>query len=142
MNYSCLPDNKLMTNEELKCRNINTLQEDLLSLDVQMYTVLEEKLRLCVGNFTCQQLLIQTHTHTPNGEELLTAAQEEVVSLMMCMMSLLFGYQDSSQHDKLELSKKRLKLREPFILKVGDCVQSLIQLLYSLQVCVHLFAFL
>ncbi|XP_046732562.1 rho guanine nucleotide exchange factor 28-like isoform X4 [Silurus meridionalis] len=131
-----LPDNKLMTNEELKCRNINTLQEDLLSLDVQMYTVLEEKLRLCVGNFTCQQLLIQTHTHTPNGEELLTAAQEEVVSLMMCMMSLLFGYQDSSQHDKLELSKKRLKLREPFILKVGDCVQSLIQLLYSLQAAV------
>ncbi|XP_026767703.1 rho guanine nucleotide exchange factor 28 [Pangasianodon hypophthalmus] len=130
-----LPDNELKNNEEMKCKNINTLQEALFSLDVQVYAVLEEKLRVCVGNLTHQHLLIQTHTHTPRGATLLTAAQAEVVNLLVCVMSLLFGYHDFIQHAE-ELSKKRLKRKEPLILKVVDCVQSLTQILYSLQAAV------
>ncbi|XP_053529669.1 A-kinase anchor protein 13 isoform X2 [Ictalurus punctatus] len=130
-----LPDDELKNNEELKCKNINTLQEALLSLDLQVYAVLEEKLRVCVGPLTHQHLLIQTHTHTPCGATLLTAAQTEVVNLLVCVMSLLFGYHEFIQHAE-ELSKKRLKRKEPLILKVVDCVQSLTQILYSLQAAV------
>ncbi|MCI4391092.1 hypothetical protein PGIGA_G00130340 [Pangasianodon gigas] len=48
------PDNELKNNEEVKCKNINTLQEALFSLDVQVYAVLEEKLRVvdCVQSLT------------------------------------------------------------------------------------------
>ncbi|KAF4076238.1 hypothetical protein AMELA_G00212150 [Ameiurus melas] len=130
-----LPDNELKNNEELKCKNINTLQEALFSLDLQVYAVLEEKLRVCVGPLTHQHLLIQTQTHTPCGVTLLTAAQTEVVNLLVCVMSLLFGYHEFIQHAE-ELSKKRLKRKEPLILKVVDCVQSLTQILYSLQAAV------
>ncbi|MCJ8745341.1 hypothetical protein PDJAM_G00129170 [Pangasius djambal] len=130
-----LPDNELKNNEEVKCKNLNTLQEALFSLDVQVYAVLEEKMRVCVGKVTHQHLLIQTHTHTPRGATLLTAAQAEVVNLLVCVMSLLFGYHDFIQHAE-ELSKKRLKRKEHLILKVVDCVQSLTQILYSLQAAV------
>ncbi|XP_060722630.1 rho guanine nucleotide exchange factor 28-like isoform X1 [Tachysurus vachellii] len=131
-----LPDNAMKNNEEMNYKNIKTLQEALLSLDVQVYAVLEEKLRVCVGTVTHQHLLIQTHTHTPCGT-LLTAAQAEVLNLLVCMMSLLFGYQDFVQHAK-DLSKKHLKQKEPLIPKVVDCVRSLTQILYSLQAAVIL----
>ncbi|TSK13573.1 A-kinase anchor protein 13 [Bagarius yarrelli] len=99
----------------LTCRTTSgRLREALLSLDVQVYVVLEEKLRVCVGTLTHQHLLIQTHTPTPCGATLLTAAQAEGI----------------------ELSKKCLKRKEPLILKVVECVQSLTQLLYSLQAAV------
>ncbi|KAK3534810.1 hypothetical protein QTP86_026081 [Hemibagrus guttatus] len=131
-----LPDNELKNNDELKCKNMKSLQvEALLSLDVQVYAVLEEKLRVCVGTLTHQHLLIQTHTHTPSGSTLLTAAQAEVVNLLVCMTSLLFGYHNFIQHVE-ELSKKCLKQKEPLILKVVDCVRSLTQILYSLQAAV------
>ncbi|GAA6090033.1 rho guanine nucleotide exchange factor 28-like isoform X4 [Tachysurus ichikawai] len=132
-----LPDNDLKNNEEMNYKNIKTLQEALLSLDVKVYAVLEEKLRVCVGTVTHQHLLIQTHTHTPCGATLLTAAQAEVVNLLVCMMSLLFGYHEFVQHAK-DLSKKHLKQKEPLILKVVDCVRSLTQILYSLQAAVIL----
>ncbi|XP_058273980.1 rho guanine nucleotide exchange factor 28-like isoform X4 [Hemibagrus wyckioides] len=130
-----LPDNELKNNEELKCKNIKSLQEALLSLDVQVYAALEEKLRVCVGTLTHQHLLIQTHSHTPCGSTLLTAAQAEVLNLLVCMMSLLFGYHNFIQHAE-ELSKKHLKQKEPLILKVVDCVRSLTQIMYSLQAAV------
>ncbi|KAM9439166.1 rho guanine nucleotide exchange factor 28-like [Clarias gariepinus] len=130
-----LPENELKNNDELKCKNINTLQEALVSLDVQVCAVLEEKLRMCVGSLTHQELLVQTHTDTPRGATLLSAAQAEVVNLLVCVMSLLFGYHDVNQCDK-EPSKKRLKRKEHLILKVVDCVQSLMQILYSLQATV------
>ncbi|XP_060761500.1 rho guanine nucleotide exchange factor 28-like isoform X3 [Neoarius graeffei] len=128
-----LPDNELKNNEEVKCKDINTLQEALLSLDVQLYAVLEEKLRMCVWTLTHKHLLIQTHT--PRGATLLTTAQAEVVNLLVCVISLLFGYHDFIQHAE-ELSKKHLKQKESLIVKVVDCVQSLTQILYSLQAAV------
>ncbi|XP_067306886.1 rho guanine nucleotide exchange factor 28 [Pseudorasbora parva] len=91
-----LPDDQTKKNEgEIKVRKIQKLQEALFSLDLQVCSVIEEKLRICRGTArwslaTCR-LLVQPHPeNTPQGVTLLSDAQEEVVKLAITLLSWLF----------------------------------------------------
>ncbi|XDV32016.1 hypothetical protein PO909_002920 [Leuciscus waleckii] len=91
-----LPDDQTKKNEgEIKVKKIQKLQEALFSLDLQVCSVIEEKLRICRGTgrwslATCR-LLVQPHPeNTPQGVTLLSDAQEEVVKLAITLLSWLF----------------------------------------------------
>ncbi|KAG1952218.1 rho guanine nucleotide exchange factor [Pimephales promelas] len=91
-----LPDDQTKKNEgEIKVKKIQKLQEALFSLDMQVCSVIEEKLRICRGTgrwslATCR-LLVQPHPEdTPQGVTLLSDAQEEVVKLAITLLSWLF----------------------------------------------------
>ncbi|ROL45159.1 Rho guanine nucleotide exchange factor 28 [Anabarilius grahami] len=91
-----LPDDQTKKNEgEIKVKKIQKLQEALFSLDLQLCSVIEEKLRICRGTgkwslATCR-LLVQPHPeNTPQGVTLLSDAQEEVVKLAITLLSWLF----------------------------------------------------
>ncbi|XP_058600748.1 rho guanine nucleotide exchange factor 28-like isoform X4 [Onychostoma macrolepis] len=91
-----LPDDQTKKNEgEIKVKKIQKLQEALFSLDLQLCSVIEEKLKICRGTgrwclATCR-LLVQPHPeNTPQGVTLLSDAQEEVVKLAITLLTWLF----------------------------------------------------
>ncbi|XP_043114140.1 rho guanine nucleotide exchange factor 28 isoform X2 [Puntigrus tetrazona] len=91
-----LPDDQSrMKDGEIKVKKIQKLQEALFSLDLQLCTVIEEKLKICRGTgrwtlATCR-LLVQPHPeNTPQGVTLLSDAQEEVVKLAITLLTWLF----------------------------------------------------
>ncbi|XP_051521466.1 rho guanine nucleotide exchange factor 28 [Myxocyprinus asiaticus] len=101
-----LPDDHIKKIEgEIKVKKIQKLQEALFSLDMQVCSVIEEKLRICRGTgrwslATCC-LLVQPHPdNTPQGITLLCDAQEEVVQLAITILSWLFPFMWSPRnHD-------------------------------------------
>ncbi|KAL1261027.1 hypothetical protein QQF64_008854 [Cirrhinus molitorella] len=103
-----LPDDQTKKNEgEVKVKKIQKLQEALFSLDLQVCSVIEEKLKICRGTgrwslATCR-LLVQPHPeNTPQGITLLSDAQEEVVKLAVTLLTWLFPcIWSPSNHDNL-----------------------------------------
>ncbi|XP_056330076.1 rho guanine nucleotide exchange factor 28 [Danio aesculapii] len=92
-----LPDDQTKKNEgEIKVKKIQKLQEALFSLDLQVCSVIEEKLRICRGSgsrwsLASCRLLVQPHPeNTPQCVTLLSDAQEEVVKLAVTLLSWLF----------------------------------------------------
>ncbi|TRY96735.1 hypothetical protein DNTS_009602, partial [Danionella cerebrum] len=97
-----LPDAKPKKIEgELKVKKIQKLQEALFSLDLQLCSIIEEKLKICRGSAqwslsTCR-LLVQPHPDiSPQGFTLISDAQEEVVKLAITLLSWRFPCMMSS----------------------------------------------
>ncbi|XP_026886480.2 rho guanine nucleotide exchange factor 28 [Electrophorus electricus] len=152
------PDHEMKHNEELKSKKIHMLQDALFSLDLQMCAALDEKLRLYtkMGGLTLTpcHLLVQPHPYNrPQGSSLLSDAQREVVKLAGALMPWLscnhdIFIQEAEELNMSTMSKKNLLKRvEPVTLapaistnqirfKVLKTVQSLAQILYSLQAAV------
>ncbi|XP_048016831.1 rho guanine nucleotide exchange factor 28 isoform X2 [Megalobrama amblycephala] len=111
-----LPDDQTKKNEgEIKVKKIQKLQEALFSLDLQLCSVIEEKLRICRGTgkwslATCR-LLVQPHPeNTPQGVTLLSDAQEEVVKLAITLLSWLFPcIWAPSNHDSFDQERANYK---------------------------------
>ncbi|KAI7801131.1 putative rho guanine nucleotide exchange factor 28-like [Triplophysa rosa] len=101
-----LPDDQIKKTEgEIKVKKIQKLQEALFSLDLQLCSVIEEKLRICRGtgrwNLATCRLHVQPHPeNTPQGITLLSDAQGEVVKLAITLLSWLFPFiWSSGNHD-------------------------------------------
>ncbi|KAI2656389.1 Rho guanine nucleotide exchange factor 28 [Labeo rohita] len=92
-----LPDDQTKKNEgEIKVKKIQKLQEALFSLDLQVCSVIEEKLKICRGTgrwslATCR-LLVQPHPeNTPQGVTLLSDAQEEDTQALVNFTIVFFS---------------------------------------------------
>ncbi|XP_065136790.2 rho guanine nucleotide exchange factor 28 isoform X1 [Paramisgurnus dabryanus] len=90
---------------EIKVKKVQKLQDALFSLDLQLCSVIEEKLRICRGTSrwtldTCH-LLVQPHPeNSPQGITMLSDAQKEVVKVAITLLSWLFPFiWSSSNHD-------------------------------------------
>ncbi|XP_028832399.1 rho guanine nucleotide exchange factor 28 [Denticeps clupeoides] len=131
------------TDKELTVQKLQNIQECLLSLDMQVCVVLEEKLRVC-ANYSGQShtdLLVWPHPqNTPQGGSLLMEARREVEKLAVALMLWFHPFiwppgNDSKLLTGLEpASSPQLSHGHHLLFK--GAVQTLTRLLYSLQATV------